>query len=277
MSTLAIIDAYSLAHRALGGPPSSHPAPRFFSRLGEIYGDLNPTHMVLALDNDSRTLVRRERSPAYKANRPPKPEAVSNFLEELWACCGVLGIPMRYADRWEADDVMATYASAFRGGVDEVFIVTPDKDMCQCVIGNVRVYDYTMKEIVDWDSVRSRLGVPPTQVADYLALVGDRADGIAGVRGVGPVKARKLLAQFGTIEDIIHEEAFGPLSDDHAESLRLSKYLATVNSSLPVSGELDDLRCRPLDSALAHDRLVKLRATISLRASRLPLLPRSQR
>lgn len=272
---LALIDAYSLAHRAMGKNGPATAAQRFFSLLGGIYVELDPTHILLCLDNPRETLKRTQRFPAYKGNRRPKDDEVRAFLLTLFTACEKMGLATSRIEGWEADDVMGSQAWGLCEEFESVYLCTPDKDMAQLVGPNVYVYDYPTKVVRDMSGVHDVFGVDPEQISDYLALVGDRIDGLPGVKGVGPVKARRLLEEHGSLDNIISEGALGPLDDHQEEQLRLIAELATISTELPTVRDegrsLDELVVRPLDLDAAKQELTALKARIGIMASRYPV------
>ena len=272
---LALIDAHSLAHRAMGQNGPDAAAQRFFSLLGGIYVELEPTHILLCLDNPRESLKRTELFPAYKGNRPPKDEKVRKFLLTLFTACEKMGLSACRIEGWEADDVMGSQAWGLCEEFDSVYLCTPDKDMAQLVGPNVHVYDYPTKVVRDMRGVSDVFGVDPEQIPDYLALVGDRIDGLPGVRGIGPVKARRLLAEYGSLDGIISAGALGPMDAPEEELLTLIEDLATIRTELPTvldeGRSLEELEVRPLDLSAAKEELVALKARIGIMASRYPV------
>lgn len=272
---LALIDAHSLAHRALGGSAKTAPAQRFFSLLGGIYVELEPTHILLCLDNPREGLWRTEQFPAYKGNRPPKDDEIRSFMLTTFNACEKMGLSTARIASWEADDVMGSNAWGLASQFEQVYLCTPDKDMAQLVFGNVAVYDYPAKVVRDESGIFDVFGVGPGQIPDYLALVGDRIDGLPGVRGIGPVKARRLLEEHGTLGGIIDAGALGPLDQQQEDLLHLVEDLATIRTELPTvldeGRELDDLLVKPLDVAAANEELTALKARIGVMASRYPV------
>jgi 5'-3' exonuclease len=273
---LALIDAHSLAHRAMGQNGPATAAQRFFSLLGGIFVELQPTHILLCLDNPREDLWRTSVYPKYKGNRRPKDDQVREFLRTLFNACEKMGLATSRIEQWEADDVMGSQAWGLADQFEQVFLCTPDKDMAQLVAGNVAVYDYPTKVVRDEGAVFDVFGVGPGQIPDYLALVGDRIDGLPGVRGVGPVKARRLLDEYGTLDGIVQGGALGPLDQEEEELLTLIEDLATIRTDLPTvldeGRSLEELEVRPLDLSAAKEELVALKARIGIMASRYPVV-----
>lgn len=203
------------------------------------------THVGVATDHVIESF-RNELWPGYKTGEGIEPALAAQFhpLEEALAAMGVTVWPM--VDL-EADDGLASAArlAAEDPRVEQVCIWTPDKDLAQCVVGTrVVQVDRRNKAVRDEAGVREKFGVEPAQIPDYLALVGDSADGFPGIAGIGPVRAARLLRQHGTIEGL------PPLvlGEDRDLAL-LFKRLATLRSDAPLFREVESLRWRgPTDA-----------------------------
>ena len=169
--------------------------------------------------------------PALKAQFEPLEEALRAFGVVVWAM-----------DELEADDALATAAriSEEDPRVDQVRIWTPDKDLAQCVRGSrVVQVDRKAKAVRDADGVRAKFGVDPDRIADYLALVGDSADGYPGIEGIGPKGAAALIGRYGPIEDF-PPEALG----ERRELALLFKDLATLRTNAAIPAAEDEIRWR---------------------------------
>ena len=197
------------------------------------------THVGVATDHIVESF-RNDLWPGYKTSEGIDPVLHAQFhpLEDALAAMGVSVWPMI---ELEADDGLASAAAiaARDGRVEKVCIWTPDKDLAQCVRGE-RVVQVDRKSgaIRDAEGVRARFGVPPERIPDYLALVGDSADGYPGVRGWGPKTAARLIGQYGPIESFPPETL-----KDRAEAL-LFKNLATLRDDAPLFDDVDELRWR---------------------------------
>ncbi|MDX6304648.1 MAG: 5-3 exonuclease, partial [Blastocatellia bacterium] len=178
--------------------------------------------------------------PAYKTGAGIEPVLRSQFtpLEEALAAMGVVVWAMV---ELEADDALASaaYLAAQDERVEKVCIWTPDKDLAQCVIGDrVVQIDRRKNEIRDEQGVRAKFGVAPAFIADYLALVGDAADGYPGIPGLGAKTAAALINRHGHIEQF----PAGALKDDNVERALLFKTLATLRTDAPLFADVDELR-----------------------------------
>lgn len=221
------------------------------------------THIGVASDHVIESF-RNDLYPGYKTGDGMDPVLLRQIpiMEEALVACGFATWAMV---AWEADDALAAAAAVADADprVEQVLIVTPDKDLCQCVRGTrVVQYDRRKDEIVDESGVVAKFGVPPASIADYLALVGDSADGYPGLPGWGAKSASTVLAKFGSIEAIPRssgdwglpalrgaEKLARTLSDQMADAL-LFRTIATVALDVPV-GVVDDWQWRGPTAALA--------------------------
>jgi 5'-3' exonuclease len=208
------------------------------------------THIAVAFDHPIESF-RNELFPAYKDSSGVDPDLLAQFAGAERAVAA-LGIAVWSMDEHEADDAMATAAARFADDVDQVRILTPDKDLGQAVHGDrVVQIDRLRERTYDEDGVVERLGVPPAAVPDLLALVGDTADGIPGLPGFGAKSASAVLRRYGRLEDI-------PLDGDWDVTVRgvprlaatlterfddalLYRRLATLVTDVPLPHELADL------------------------------------
>ena len=157
---------------------------------------------------------------------------------------------------FEADDGLASAAAAVAAVAEQVLICTPDKDLTQCVVGkHVVQFDRRAKKIIDEDGVIAKFGVPPASIPDYLALVGDSADGFPGLPGWGAKSTATVLARYGHLEEIppnvddwdVSVRSAAKLADalaDHIDDALLFKDLATLRTSVPVLASVDELEWR---------------------------------
>ena len=221
--------------------------------------DEEVTHIGVAFDNPIESF-RNDLFDGYKSGENMDPVIVAQFdlVEEAVAA---LGITVWSMDTYEADDALATAARRWRDQVAQVRILTPDKDLGQCVTGNrVVQVDRMRRRVIDEDGVRARNGCAPASIPDWLALVGDTADGIPGVPGFGAKTAAALLTRYGTVEAIPAHSAdwdvkirsgirlahtLGEMRDEVA----LYKQLAILVEDVPLAETLDNLRWRGADRA----------------------------
>ncbi|MDX6499793.1 MAG: 5-3 exonuclease [Blastocatellia bacterium] len=197
------------------------------------------THIGVATDHVIESF-RNGLWPAYKTGAGIEPVLRSQFtpLEEALAAMGVVVWAMV---ELEADDALASAAhlAAQDGRVEKVCIWTPDKDLAQCVVGDrVVQIDRRKNEIRDEQGVRAKFGLAPAFIADYLALVGDAADGYPGIPGLGAKTAATLINRHGHIEQF----PAGALKDDNVERALLFKTLAMLRTDAPLFADVDELR-----------------------------------
>jgi 5'-3' exonuclease len=205
------------------------------------------THVGVATDHVIESFRNRLWA-GYKTGEGIEPALLEQFhpLEEALAAMGVVVWPMV---ELEADDALASAArlAADDARVEKVLIWTPDKDLAQCVRADrVLQVDRKGKQIRDANAVREKFGVEPALIADYLALVGDAADGYPGIKGIGAVSAARLLNQYGPIEKFPRE-----VLGDQLEAAVLFKRLATLDAGAPLFEDVEALRWRGPTDAFA--------------------------
>ncbi len=216
--------------------------------------DEQVTHIAIAFDNPIESF-RNDLFDGYKTGQGVEPALLAQF-DLVEQAAAALGIVVWSMDRFEADDALATAAARWRDAVGQVRILTPDKDLGQCVIGTrVIQVDGVRQRLLDEKGVRARSGVAPASVPDYLALVGDAADGIPGLPGFGAKTAAALLGHYGSLEQIPDDperwqvpvrgasRLAGVLAGMREEAA-LYKRLATLATDVPLAESLEDLEWR---------------------------------
>jgi 5'-3' exonuclease len=210
------------------------------------------THAAVAFDNPIRSF-RNDLFPGYKTEEGVPPELLAQFdaAEDAARALGLVVWPMR---EYEADDALASAAARHREQVEQVRILSPDKDLGQCLAGSrVVQVDRIRHRVIDEAALRARRGIAPESVPDFLALVGDDADGIPGLAGFGEKTASALLGSHLHLEEIPREAARWPASvrgaavlaatlASNRESALLYRRLATLVSTVPLGESLEDLR-----------------------------------
>ena len=210
------------------------------------------THLAVAYDNPIRSF-RNDLFDAYKSDEgvPPEISAQFDLVEEATAA---LGVTVWSMNEWEADDALASGAAKYVDQVDQVRIMTPDKDLGQCLTDpKVVQVDRMRDKLIDAAAVRQRRGIDPDSIPDWLGLVGDTADGIPGIPGFGEKGAAAVLSRYKTIEAIPTladawdvnvrgaKRLAGNLAERRADAL-LYKKLATLVTDVPLPQSLEDLR-----------------------------------
>ncbi len=228
----------------------------FAQTLIDLVKRYEPTHLAVVFDTAAPTF-RHTEYPEYKAQREAMPEELSAALPAVRRMIEGFRIPVLTLDGWEADDVIGTLARRADAEGFETFMVTPDKDFGQLVTETTKHYRPSRMgdgvEILGISEVCEKWGVARVgQVIDMLGLQGDASDNIPGVPGVGPKTARKLIADYDSVENLLEHTAElkgklkERLEENRAQAL-LSKRLATIDCHAPISLELEELVCHPLD------------------------------
>lgn len=253
--TFAVIDGNSLMHRAFHAVPPTMNAPDgrptnaifgFLNMFLKMIDAFNPDGVVVAFDK-GKPRVRMEMLPQYKAQRPPMdPDLHAQFpmIKEL---LGALNVPILQSEGWEGDDILGTMARLGEEAGCDMLLVTGDRDMYQLVTEHVNVVS-TRKGLSDVaimtpESVDDLYhGITPALVPDFYGLKGDTSDNIPGVPGIGPKKASALIAQYGSLDEVIAhaDEVKGKMGENlraHIDDALLSRKVATIRTDAPV--ELD--------------------------------------
>jgi DNA polymerase-1 len=255
---LYLVDGSSYIFRAYHRlPPLTN---RHGMNVGAVYGytamlwkladGLNkadgPTHMAVILDAAGKT-HRDDMFDQYKANRPPAPEDLVPQFPLIRTATRAFSIPCIETPGLEADDIIACYAKAALERGWQVTIVSSDKDLMQLIEPGIDMLDTMNDRRIDRDSVIEKFGVPPEQLGDVLALMGDSVDNVPGVPGVGPKTASQLIQQFGSLEavlastDQITKPKLKQNLVEHAEMAQLSRELVRLVCDAPLPEPLDDL------------------------------------
>ncbi|MFN5890355.1 MAG: 5'-3' exonuclease H3TH domain-containing protein, partial [Bacteroidota bacterium] len=228
----------------------------FTNTLLDILNKQKPTHIAVVFDTAAPT-HRHKEFEAYKAHREAMPEDLAKSIPYIFRIIEGFNIPVITMDGYEADDIIGTLAwKAGDVGVD-VFMMTPDKDFGQLVRDNVKIYKPgrmgSPDEILGVEEVLKKWEITEIkQVIDILGLWGDASDNIPGVPGVGEKTAKKLIAEYGSIESILEntDKLKGKMQENmiaFAEQAKVSKWLATIDTQVPVELDLVSLQLDPVD------------------------------
>ena len=265
-SKLFLLDAYALIYRAYFGLSKT---PRINSKgfnTSAIFGFVNtlqqvinkekPTHIGVAFDPAGPTF-RHEAYPAYKAQRNETPETIKESVPIIKDIIRAWNIPILEIAGYEADDVIGTLATQARERGIKTYMMTPDKDYGQIVGGCVYMYRPKFGdkefEVMGADEVKAKFDIQDTrQVIDMLGLMGDSSDNIPGCPGVGEKTAQKLIAEFGSIDNLLQntDKLKGALKkkvEENAEQIRFSRFLATIKTDVPLSLDMDALKRKDPD------------------------------
>lgn len=264
MDKLFLLDAYALIYRAyyafIKNPRinskgmNTSAVMGFVNTLNEILTKEHPTHIGVAFDHGKT--FRDEAFPAYKAQREETPEDIRASVPVIKDIITAMNIPVLQADGFEADDVIGTLATKAGAAGIETYMLTPDKDYGQLVRDNVFIFRPRHGggyETMGPKEVNEKYGLSsPDQVIDLLALMGDSADNFPGCPGVGPKTAAKLIGEFGSIDAMLANSSKikGKLREKvegAVEDIRMSKFLATIRTDVPVELNLDALKLKEPD------------------------------
>lgn len=236
----------------------------FTKYLLELINKEQPTHLAVAFDPPCKTF-RHEFYPEYKANRSAAPEVIKESLEPLCNIVKALNIPVLMSEGFEADDVIGSVAKQWSQKGFTVVMVSPDKDLGQLIDDNIFQFkpgkSGAENEILGKKEICEKFSIEnPLQIIDILAIWGDASDNVPGVRGIGEVGAKKLVSQFGSVENIIANADKLPAKQkqsvlDSIESLKTSKFLVTIRTDIEMNLTEEDLRVSFTNSSKAKELL----------------------
>ena len=269
---VVLIDAFAFIYRAYYALPDLRTADNrptgavrgMINMLEKLRSDYKDALLLMVYDPPGKTF-RDQLYDKYKAQRPPMPDDLRQQLQPIRNCVAALGIPAIEVAGYEADDVIGTIASRATATMS-VIIASGDKDMAQLVGEHVLQYNPLQEQLMDAAAVSEKFGVPPEKIIDYLAIVGDTADNIPGIPGVGPKTAVPLLTALDSVEGIYaHLDKIAGFDFRGAKKLaekiapfkeqaQLSKQLATICTDVALGVELESLQMQEPNS----DKLAEL-------------------
>jgi len=275
MDKLFLIDAYALIYRSyyafINNPRinskglNTSAVMGFCNTLNEVLNKEQPSHIGVAFDHG--LTFRNEAFPQYKAQREATPEDIKRSVPIIKDILTAYNIPSLQVDGFEADDVIGTLAlKAGEQGID-TYMLTPDKDYAQLVRPNVWMYRPRHGggyETMGPDEVNQKYNISsPLQVIDLLALMGDSADNFPGCPGVGEKTASKLINEFGTVEQLLENTAqlkgkMREKVEGAVEDIKMSKFLATIRTDVPLELDLEQLRLKEPDTAKLQEIFTEL-------------------
>lgn len=281
MDKLFLLDAYALIYRAyyafIKNPRinskgfNTSALLGFVNTLEEVLKKENPTHIGIAFDPRGKTF-RHEAYEQYKAQREETPEVIRESVPVIKEILKAYNIPIFEVPGYEADDVIGTLAKQAEKKGIMTYMMTPDKDYGQLVGENVFIYrpKYGDKEfeVMNPERVKEKFGIERTeQVIDILGLMGDASDNIPGCPGVGEKTAQKLIAEFGSIENLLanSDKLKGALKikiEENSEKILFSKFLATIKTDVPIELDMAALKREPAN----EEELTRLLDFYELRA-----------
>ncbi len=300
MKTITVIDTFGFFFRNYYALPylKSHSGfptgllTGFMNFVSSLNKDHNTDYILFALDSKEKTL-RKEIYPNYKANRPAPPEDLVKQLPVAIRWIEEMGFKQMMMPGYEADDIIGSIVSYAKKNDFKVRIVSHDKDLYQLIDDDqIMMYDPMKKLDINEEKCIEKYGVPPSQIVEFLALVGDVADNIPGVKGIGPKGATKLLKEFPTLEDIYKnlDKIANPrtvkLLEESRENAFLSKQLATLYDDLIESCDISEFTfpdTNPIlkiaDDLLEYDMnaiLKRAGATYDRNAKTVEAMPKKQ-
>ncbi|MBQ6278936.1 MAG: DNA polymerase I [Muribaculaceae bacterium] len=261
---LFLLDAYALIFRAYyalmrnprytSGGLNTSAIFGFVNTLQDVLKKERPSHIAVCFDPPGGTF-RHEAYKEYKANRDETPEDIKLAVPYIKRIIEAYNIPVIEVPGYEADDVIGTLAHMAHEHDMETFMMTPDKDFGQLVTDGVKIYHPGRKgtevEIQGVEEINAKYGFrSPSQVIDLLALMGDAVDNIPGCPGVGEVTAKKLVHEFGSVENLLAntDKLKGALQrkvTENVEQIKFSKFLATIKTDVPITWDEEMLRRKP--------------------------------
>ncbi|MEL0102337.1 MAG: DNA polymerase I [Gammaproteobacteria bacterium] len=235
----------------------------FLKAFNKILEDYNPKYVGLVFDARGKNF-RHEIYKEYKANRSPMPAELSEQIPVLYEILKLLGYPPIIIKDVEADDVIGTLSRKFNK-INNIKIFSGDKDFAQLVNKKVMLVNPISLDEMNSIGVKKKYDIDPSQIIDYLALMGDKSDNIPGVSGVGGKTASRLINKYGNIEDIIKNKEIipgkvGESIKENIEQLKVSKTLATIKTDLDIKLDLEDL----IKASVNKEELIKIYKRLEL-------------
>jgi DNA polymerase-1 len=257
---LYLIDGNSYVYRAfyaIKGLTNSNGFPTnaiygFATTLLKIIREKKPDGVAVFFDTPELT-ERHRIFKEYKAQRPETPGELVRQLPHIREMITAFNISIFEMPGYEADDLIGTIAKEAAKKKSNVFIVTADKDMLQLVDDNIKIYDPVKDRVLDEEYVKEKFGLDPERVPEFMALTGDAADNIPGIKGIGEKTAKELLTAFKGLDELlahpemIKKERLRSLVSENSDIARLSKKLATIDTSVPIDFNLKEFRLKEPD------------------------------
>ena len=274
MPTLYLVDATGLIHRAFHGirglqTRDGRPTNAIYgltAMMRKFIKEMNPQKVALVFDAPGPTF-RDEMFAEYKATRAPTDPALVQQFEPARKIARAMGFPCIEVAGVEADDVIATMAKAAVKEGYKVVIDSADKDLLQLVDKDIVARDTMRDRLYDIPGVIERMGVPPGKVIDFLAMVGDSADNVPGIKGIGQKSALELIATFGGLDEVYAnlDQITGrrkALLEEGRQAAYLSKQLVTLKTDVELPVKLEQLQMRAPD----YEALIQLLTEFEFRS-----------
>lgn len=240
---LIIIDGFNLIFRVFYAVPPFH--TRDGKPVNALFGytkalmqimKMDAEYIIMTFDSGGGTF-RSEADASYKAQRDGMPDDLASQMDAIFEVTDLLWIPRIAVQGYEADDIIGTLAVKHRGDMERVLIVSSDKDLFQFIGGHVFVYDAMKDKMYDEEEAVKKFEVHPTQIVDYLALIGDASDNIPGVKWIGPKTAVTLLERYDSLDNILaHRDELTPKVQEmigDGKTAKHSQFLATIKTDVP--------------------------------------------
>ena len=272
---LFLIDGSALIYRAFFAFSNRHlknskgqNTSAFFGTVNsflKLLQDFDVEKVCISFDRKEPTF-RKDISKDYKANRPPMPQELAEQLKPIKDFFDLSGVISYSKAGFEADDILSTLAARYKDKYD-IVIVTGDKDFCQIIDDNTTLYDPFKRKRMDSAYVKDKYGIKPSQFLDYLALVGDSADNIPGVKGIGPKRAFKLLSEFSNLEEIfdnidkISAKSIKNKLENNKDEAFISRKLAKIIKDVPLDVDISKFAFSPQNLKNTADLLKKYEMT----------------
>jgi DNA polymerase-1 len=284
--TVYLIDGNSYAYRAFYAIRelstsrgfSTNAIYGFTNMLLKIIREKNPDGIVVSFDSPVPT-KRHAMFEKYKAHRPETPHGLIEQMPYIKKLISAFHIKTFEMPGYEADDIIGTVSKRLASKGISVFIVTADKDMLQLVDSNIKIYDPVKDKILNDEYVKDKFGVGPERITEFMALTGDAVDNIPGIKGVGEKTAKELLSNVSSLEELLRnanlvkKEKLRRLVAENTDIVRLSQRLATIDTSVPLDFQIEEIRLKEPDwpcllslfREFEFNSLVKLIPTDTLR------------
>jgi len=268
-----LIDSSIYVFRGWHSMPASitdaagHPANAtygFIEFLYQLISRRNPRLIACAFDESLGTSARNEIYPDYKANRSPAPAELKHQFKLCKTFTEAIGIAALASGRLEADDIIGSLAAIAQQQKTHSVIVSADKDLCQFVRDGDAVWDFARDTWLDARLIEKRFGVKPKQIADSLALTGDKVDNIPGIPGVGTATAARLLVKWGNLTALLDNTDKVPamkfrgasrvaeLLQEHAQTILLARQLTGLIPATKLNTKLSDYRIQPNENSMEN-------------------------
>ncbi|MCW8854585.1 MAG: flap endonuclease [Gammaproteobacteria bacterium] len=258
----------------------------FSEFLYQLIQQKKPEYIACAFDEHQTDSYRCNIYPEYKANRPPAPEELIVQFEYCREFCRAVGIPEFGSHRFEADDIIGTLANRLRNEGYDITIVSADKDLTQLILGEKDAWwDFARGNVLNHRGVEKHWGVRPNQIADLLALSGDKVDNIPGIPGVGYKMASNLLKKYPSVESVLENienisamkfrgsARIQNLVNEHQAILPMNKQLTTIVTDAEFKNHQKDIRWQGINEKIFHELFDALDVSDNRRQRWLDLQP----